>query len=332
MGLASLIRIDEGLEILLLANVNTSMKRRIFWRSWSKLEAAYELERLKGVLDTHEWVDAHLNVNPTPNDIWFTTNGYDHRPGPFKRATWYAESYVYLANEYLKYHLDTRWNKRYHFNPNYCKHPNTQYQQIMCWWKKEKELFDPKKPKNFTFGMCLSKKPDPTHKVDIGYLRTKVVEGLKGRSFKYYGKGWDPKDPNNKGEVYVNGHRGTPQKFNDARILLADCKFVFCLENTHDEHYSINYLTEKIFHGFLVAAIPIYCGCWNIDQLVPADTYIDFRKFNYDPKAVADYCEKMSESDYKGYIDRIATFLDGKGLEFTCENRFRELDQKLASV
>jgi hypothetical protein len=310
--------------------------KRILWRSWSKLEAEFELNKLRGNQGfQHEWINGHL-TNPTPNDIYLTTNGYDYCNFPCRKATWYAESFTYLDQEYRNYDVNTnKWDMRFHFNPNYCQQPRTMHHQIMTWWKDEKQLFD-KTSKNkqtkYMFGMCLSKKPAPKFPSDWGHYRTKVVDSLKDRSFKYHGSGWDINDPNYQKEKYVNGHRGTPLKFNDARILLTDCKFVWTLENSHDEHYSKNYLTEKIFHGFLSASIPIYLGCCNIHELISPDLFIDVRKFNYDPKAIADHCEKMPESEYQGYIERIGKFLEGKGQDFTCESRFLELDQKLAKV
>jgi hypothetical protein len=181
--------------------------------------------------------------------------------------------------------------------------------------------------------MVLSKKPDQKGcDSDYGFFRQKVVDAAKDRSFRYWGKGWNTQDKNYGGETYVNGNRNTPIKFNDARILLEPCRFVFCLENTHDQQYSLNYLTEKIFHGFLSASIPIYLGCCNVTNLIPEDIFIDLRKFNYDIKACMDHCEKMPESEYKGYQERIGKFLEGKGQEFTCENRFIQLDAMLTKV
>ncbi len=178
--------------------------------------------------------------------------------------------------------------------------------------------------------MVLSKKPDqPSVPGEYGHFRTKAVAAMRGRSARYYGAGWSRDDPNYGGEVYVNGHRGTPVKFHDARILMSKCKFVFCLENLHDPHYSLNYVTEKIFHGFLSASVPIYCGAWNVEHVIDPDLFIDVRKYNYDLSALLDACEKMPENEYQGYLDRIGKFLEGRGQKFTCEYRFKELDQKL---
>ena len=311
------------------------MSKRIIWRSWSKLEASYELSRMKNLPLRNLWLNGH-EVLPTPNDIFFTTNGYDHqRGGAAKRVTWYAESYQYLKSEYDRYQSDTRWNHRFHFNPNFTTQPNTSLINIAGFWQHELALFEEtiknKKPE-FTFGMVLGKKPPKKMPCDFGYFRTEVIEKSKGRSFGYYGCNWERSDPNYKGEVYVNGNRNSPAKFQDARILMTKAKFVWVLENIHDQFYAQNYMTEKIFHAFLSASIPIYAGCWNIEELVGTGLVIDLRNHAYNIPAVLDYCEKMPESEYQGYLDRIATFLRGPGKRFSYDERFVELDNKLGSL
>lgn len=311
------------------------MARRVFWRSWSRHEAEYELQRFAGLPFQHEWVDAHKNQNPGPNDIWLTTNGYDYRPFPGPKASLYAESYQYLKGEYDHFLADARYNHRFHFCPTFATAPRATLHLISCFWKKEVDLFrDTVNNKNpeFTFGMVLSKKPtERKAPYEFGWFRSAVVQAAQVRSFRHYGGGWTP-NPTYGGEAYVHGHRGTPAKFHDARILMTKAKFVFCLENIHDPVYSVNYLTEKIFHGFLSASVPIYAGAWNVEQMIPPDIFIDLRKFDMDPNKVMDYCEKMSETDYKGYLDRIGVWLQGPGQSFSMEDRFVDLDRKLTGL
>lgn len=314
------------------------MARRVLWTSWSRFEANYELERMSGLALQHEWLSAHLTA-PQENDIWLTTNGGNFFPGPFKKATVVAESYQYLVSEYENFPHDTRWDLRFHFNPHYCGYPKAAHLNIMTWWLEEKKLFDASarnKSAEFDFGMVLGKKPAQRQAYEFGWYRTQVVEKARGRSFRYYGfgkdengAGWDTSDPNYGGEAYVHGHRGTPAKFHDARILMSKARFVFCFENIHDPVYSVNYMTEKIFHGFIAAAIPIYCGCWNIEELISPDLFIDIRQFDYDIERVMNHCEAMNETEYAGYIERINAFLEGSGKIFSCENTFSELDRKL---
>lgn len=310
-------------------------KHRILWRSWSPLEAQLELDRFKTLPMHNLWLNGHNN-KPQTNDIYLTTNGFDHKPGHFRKATLYAESYVYLTNEYNQYERNTtKWDHRFHFNPHYSEQPRSSEQLIGCWWKSEQPMFEEirqnKKIKH-VFGMVLGRKKHGTTDADIGWMRSEVVKHCRDRSFQYYGTDWFKDDPNYRGEAYVNGHRRTPVKFNDARRLMANSKFVFAFENCRHEKYSVNYLTEKIFHGFLSYSVPIYLGCWNVEKLLDPGLYIDLRQFDLSIPRVLDHCEKMSDSEYNGYLDRIAEFINGKGQDFTCDQRFLDLDRKLTKV
>lgn len=314
------------------------MSRKVFYYSWSPIEATFETERISKLPTKQQWVNAYSGI-PTPNDIYLTTNGYDFNKTMgkpvYKRATLYAESYQYLKGEYDNYSLDKKWGHRYHFNPNYVKQPNTTLQKIGCWWESELGLYQDtvkNKDPQHMFGMVLSKKPPKQQPYEFGWYRSEIVNKAKDRSFKYYGGGWDRMDKNYGGEAYVNGNRNTPIKFNDARILMTKSKFVFCVENIHDPVYAVNYLTEKIFHGFLSASVPVYAGCWNVEELIPSDLFIDLRKFNLDITAAMDFCEKITDIEYNGYLSRIGEWLSGEGKKFSCDNRFLELDDKLSKL
>jgi hypothetical protein len=314
---------------------NHRMPRRVIWRSWSKPEAEFELTRIKSLPLKNTWLDGH-KVAPKQGDIYLTTNGYDHKKGPFFTVSWYAESYVYLPLEYDKWVPNqVKWDHRFHFNPLYYNTPKCSEIGIHTWWKQEIALFEQlrkNKEIKYTFGMVLGRKKGKLKPCDHGWLRSEIVKAGQGRSFKYYGTDWPKGDPNYGGQAYIDGHRGSPLKFHDARRLMQHAKFVFAIENTHDDKYSLNYVTEKIWHGFLSCSIPIYLGCGNIEKVIPPDIFIDMREFKNKPSAVMDYCEQMPEHEYKGYLDRIDEFLHGPGQKFTCEQRFLDIDQKLTEL
>lgn len=309
---------------------------RIFWRSWSPLEAQFELNRIKDLPLGNKWVNAHKH-QPGPGDIYLTTNGYDHKRGPFKSATWYAESYLYLRGEYDHWERNNnKWHHRFHFNPYYNNFPRCSPLGIGTWWKSELDLFESlrgNKKIDHQFGMVLGFKPaNLGNSYDFRWMRAQAVKNGKGRSFRYYGTKWPGGDPNYGGEKYINGNRNTPVKFNDARRLMSNVRFVFAFENTFHKKYSVNYLTEKIWHGFLSASIPIYAGCWNVEKIIPEDIFIDARKFDLDVHKIMDHCEKMSESEYSGYLDRIDEFLHGDGQKFCCDERFLALDKRISEL
>ena len=95
--------------------------------------------------------------------------------------------------------------------------------------------------------------------------------------------------------------------------------FCFCPENTYHSLWSHGYLTERLLRCFRAKTVGIYIGCFNIDELVPKDLYIDFREFYGDYDRLADYLinfpkEKyldMTERAYKWYkIHRIGLVED----------------------
>lgn len=59
------------------------------------------------------------------------------------------------------------------------------------------------------------------------------------------------------------------------------CKYRFhlCSENTYHPQYSHNYLTEKLPHSIFGGAVPLYIGCYNIENLLPKNSFFDLRKF-----------------------------------------------------
>ena len=310
---------------------------RVFYRSWSQGEAGIELDRINNLGLTNEWLSGHTEYQKIKlKDVWLSTNGAEQVPGAgFTQMSWHAESYVYNRQQHDIFPVDKRFNLRFHFNPNFCKYPNTKQLSIYTWWKNELPLFletvKNKKPE-FMFGMVLGKKPEDRSTFPscyFGHARSEIVRASKNRSFRYYGYDWSKDDPNYGGEAYVKGNRSDPAKFHDARILMTKAKFVWATENTHDEFYSKNYLTEKMWHGFLAASVPIYAGCWNIDELIDPSLYIDMRKFNHDYEAIMNYCEKMPEMEYQGYLSRIGDFLTKEGQSFTGESRFKELDRHI---
>lgn len=310
------------------------MAKRVLWRSWCKLEAGLELEKMHGLPMQYQWVDGHQH-QPGPEDIWLTTNGYDYKNGRFKKVSLYAESFIHLRGEYQKWNTNMKWNHRFHFNPIFAKFPNCTQHNIGCWWKKEIDVFEEAKESDtkYVFGMVLGDKGvKKTHPCDNNWYRHEVVKHGRDRSLMYYGTKWPLGDKRCGGEKYIRGHRGTPEKFTDARRLMINCKFVFALENIYDKHYSLNYLTEKIFHGFLSNSVPIYLGAGNVDKILDPSLFIDIRKFGLSMPKVMDHCEKMSDNEYNGYLERIEQFLRGEGQNFAYDSRFVELDGKLKRV
>ncbi len=66
----------------------------------------------------------------------------------------------------------------------------------------------------------------------------------------------------------------------DKGSILSNVKFSICSENCYDSKYSYNYFTEKMPEVWFSGAVPIYTGCYNIDDFgFHPDSYIDLRKY-----------------------------------------------------
>jgi hypothetical protein len=89
-------------------------------------------------------------------------------------------------------------------------------------------------------------------------------------------------------------YRGTAQNKED---ILNKVKFSVCTENCYDSVYSYNYFTEKLPDAWFSGTVPIYMGCYNIDEFgFNKDTmYIDLRTYY-----------RKGKSSYKDFNSLIA--------------------------
>lgn len=89
------------------------------------------------------------------------------------------------------------------------------------------------------------------------------------------------------------------------REVLIKTRFSVCYENIRDIP---GYITEKIFDCFFSGCVPVYWGASNISTYIPEDCFIDRRNFR-GIKEVYEYLKLMTEDEFIGYQERIATFL-----------------------
>jgi len=85
-------------------------------------------------------------------------------------------------------------------------------------------------------------------------------------------------------------------------------RYALCFENYTDPQWSRSYLSEKIFDCMFADCIPIYYGCANIEEVIPSDCFIDFRKFQGLEK-LHDHLQGLSDEEYLGYVNRMRVFL-----------------------
>lgn len=114
--------------------------------------------------------------------------------------------------------------------------------------------------------------------------------------------------------------------------VLKRTRFAICYENVRDLP---GYITEKIFDGFFSGCVPVYRGASNITDHIPADCFIDRRKF-CDTGDVYSFLKAMTEQEFRGYQQRIAAFLQSDaaypfGSEFFAETIVNTVVQDIGS-
>jgi hypothetical protein len=137
--------------------------------------------------------------------------------------------------------------------------------------------------------------------------------------FELYGMGWDKSTPafNFAGRVRRSlsrartrlfGHKPFPSyrgEVRDKAEVLRRSKYSYCYENSRDLS---NYITEKILDSLVNGCVPVYWGADNVLEYIPADCFIDRRKFK-DTSAVHEFLLSISAEDYAKYQLNIAKFL-----------------------
>jgi hypothetical protein len=94
----------------------------------------------------------------------------------------------------------------------------------------------------------------------------------------------------------------------DKAETMARYRYALCFENSFHPFWTQGYLTEKILDCMAALTIPVYYGCSNIEELVPADCFVDYRTFA-SLEELDDFLRSMSDEEYLGYAERMRTFV-----------------------
>ncbi len=162
-------------------------------------------------------------------------------------------------------------------------------------------------------GVCILGKNG--HKARMGniyFLREELTTKLYSRSklvthiyaHKSYGR-----------SHYQGNCKNSPWSI-EAIDKVSEYLFNFCPENTYHPLWSYGYFTERIFRCFRAKTIPIYIGCYNIEDYVPKDLFIDFRDF-YVENPDEDHRELSSCTAYDRLADYLVNFPKEKYIEMT---------------
>jgi len=136
----------------------------------------------------------------------------------------------------------------------------------------------------------------------IRYFSTK-------NQFDLYGQGWNNKIPGFSVRYHHAAklvYKGEIEPDRKLRVM-NNYKFSLCFENCAFP----GYVTEKIFDCFLSSCIPIYFGAPDITDFVPADTFIDFRRFKSLGQLEV-YFKSFTEDDATRMLENAKNFLSSQ--------------------
>ena len=75
---------------------------------------------------------------------------------------------------------------------------------------------------------------------------------------------------------------------------MSQYRFMLCFESTYHQLWSYGFMTERLFNAFKAKVVPIYYGCYNIEDYAPRDLFIDYRDFA-DMDALAYFLTNFSD-------------------------------------
>ncbi len=138
-----------------------------------------------------------------------------------------------------------------------------------------------------------------------------------------YGKGWET----SKDSAIRKNAKGWAKNKNE---IMSRYAFALCFENATWP----GYVTEKIFDCMLVGTIPIYWGAPDIEEYVPADCFIDMRKFitrgtrvNYGE--LRTFLHALTPREIQGYKEAMRAYFESASFKKFTPEYFAETVLKI---
>lgn len=160
--------------------------------------------------------------------------------------------------------------------------------------------------------MVASDKSSP-HPKELYSERRNVIkffEQMHNDDFAFYGNLWNPEE--------FPSYRGTVRNKID---VIKNYRFYICYENMRDIK---GYITEKIFDCFAAAVVPVYWGASNIEEFIPANCFIDRRKFA-STEALYAYLKAVTKEEYEIYLENIKNYLKSEKAKCFSKEHFNQL-------
>jgi hypothetical protein len=157
-----------------------------------------------------------------------------------------------------------------------------------------------------------------SHHSSVYHLRFDIAELFHKNGFEV---AWYGGMPRKYKPSYFKGY--IPDKCGE----LIKYRFNICPENTYDPIYSYNYLTEKLPHSIISGTVPLYLGCYNIDQLAPKNSFFDLRNYiderkQLKTKDLLSAIKAYNKNDFENYQKAAFEWLkDPKGILYHIDMR-----------
>jgi len=154
---------------------------------------------------------------------------------------------------------------------------------------------------------------------DIVYLRKQVFNKLKGITKHSYGR------------VPFGGKNfqniSTDPSTKDSLQIINKYLFNLTLEPMYHEMWSWDWITERLWNSFRTKTMPIYFGCYNIENLVPKEFYIDMREYILTEKPKITFDCKRLVADLKSYPKDKYIETVNKAYEWQKSNKIGNIDE-----
>lgn len=146
---------------------------------------------------------------------------------------------------------------------------------------------------------------------DLVQLRTQTMVNLNNHSMTADCFGKVPYNGNlYKGPIGNNPIEQSPSTISKL-VTLSQYRFNLCFENVYHPTWSYDMLTEKMIDCFRAKTVPIYYGCYNIQDIIPDSMYVDFRRFaNKPPQMLVDYLNSISTQQYIDMVESAHQFVN----------------------
>ena len=80
--------------------------------------------------------------------------------------------------------------------------------------------------------------------------------------------------------------------------VITKYKYHLCFDSSYHHIFSPDRISEKIIDCLFCKTIPVYLGCWNIEEYISTDCFIDFRKYTGNLQGLVDYMENITRQQY----------------------------------